>query len=58
MSDIDDDYRNFCVCCSWNDSDYGCTVPSEEKVWQCDMYRHYHPEEVEEFEQEMRNRND
>lgn len=46
---IDDDYRRFCLKCGWNDPDYGCTSPSGEELWQCDMYIHYHPDEVEEF---------
>lgn len=48
-----DDYRRFCLRCGWNDSDYGCISPSGEEVWQCPMYQHYHPEEVEQFNQEM-----
>ena len=50
---MDDDYRKFCMKCSWNDSDLGCTSPSGEEIWQCPMYIHYHPEEVKEFEQSM-----
>lgn len=45
-----DDYVKFCLQCSWNDSDYGCTSPSGEEVYQCPMYMHYHPDEVAEFE--------
>lgn len=50
---MDDDYKRFCLNCPWNDSDLGCTSPSGEEIWQCDMYRHYHPEEVKEFEKSM-----
>ena len=46
----DDDYVKFCLKCGWNDSDVGCTSPQGEDVFQCELYRHYHPEEVEEFE--------
>lgn len=48
-----DDYRKFCMKCGWNDSDLGCTSPRDEKIWQCEMYIHYHPEEVKEFEKSM-----
>lgn len=47
------DEKRFCSECSWNDCDYGCTCPPNERVYQCDMYRHYHPDEVEEFEKDM-----
>lgn len=50
---MDDDYKRFCLKCSWNDADLGCTSPRGEEIWQCDMYRHYHPEEVKEFEESM-----
>lgn len=50
---MDDDYKKFCLKCSWNDSDFGCTSPSGEEVWQCPLYIHYHPEEVKEFERDM-----
>lgn len=50
---MDKDYKKFCMRCNWNDSDYGCTCPSDEEVWQCDMYQYYHPEEVEQFERDM-----
>ena len=50
------DYRRFCLNCGWNDSDYGCTSPSGEEVWQCPMYIHYHPEEVKKFNDDMKNR--
>lgn len=46
----DDDYIKFCMKCSWNDCDYACICPPYEEVYQCPMYRHYHPEEVEKFE--------
>lgn len=49
----DKDYKRFCMRCGWNDSDYGCMSPSHEHIWQCEMYRHYHPEEVEQFDKEM-----
>lgn len=48
-----DDYERFCMKCGWNDSDFGCTSPSGEEVYQCQMYMYYHPEEVEKFEQAM-----
>lgn len=50
---MDDDYRRFCLKCSWNDVDMGCTSPRGEEIWQCPMYIHYHPEEVKEFEKSM-----
>lgn len=50
---IDDDYRRFCLNCGWNDSDYGCTSPSGEELWQCPMYIYYHPSEVEKFNDDM-----
>lgn len=50
---MEDDYKKFCMNCSWNDSDFGCTSPFAERVYQCDMYMHYHPEEVKEFERCM-----
>lgn len=48
-----DDYRKFCIKCGWNDGDYGCTSPSGEEVYQCPMYMHYHPDEVDEFDKAM-----
>ena len=48
------DEKRFCSKCSWNDCDYGCTCPPNEEVYQCDMYMHYHPDEVEEFEKDMK----
>ena len=47
------DEKRFCSKCSWNDCDYGCTCPPNEEVYQCDMYMHYHPDEVEEFEKKF-----
>lgn len=46
---MEDDYKRFCVKCSWLDSDYGCISPPGEEVYQCPMYMYYHPEEVEKF---------
>lgn len=54
---VNDDYKRFCLKCGWNDSDYGCTSPSGEELWQCPMYIHYHPEEVEKFNEDMKMRN-
>lgn len=54
---IADDYKKFCMNCGWNvitDLPEGCICPSNEEVWQCEMYRHYHPEEVKEFERSMK----
>ncbi len=48
------DEKRFCSKCSWNDSDYGCTCPPNEEVYQCDMYMHYHPDEVEQFVKDMK----
>lgn len=48
-----DDEKRFCSKCNWNDCDYGCTCPSNEEVYQCPMYMHYHPNEVEEFNKAM-----
>lgn len=45
-----DDYTRFCTKCGWNDPDYACTVNPYERIYQCDMYRYHHPEEVKEFE--------
>ncbi len=50
---MDGDYERFCLKCGWLDDDYGCTCPSGEEVYQCLMYMHYHPEEVEEFNKQM-----
>jgi len=50
---MDEDYKRFCLKCGWNDEDYGCTSPRNEEVYQCPMYMHYHPEEVEKFEKAM-----
>ena len=50
----DKDYKRFCLRCVWNDSDYGCISPAHERIWQCPMYRHYHPEEVKQFDEEMK----
>ena len=47
----DEDYRKFCLHCNWNDCDHGCICPDNEELWQCDMYKHYHPDKVKEFEQ-------
>lgn len=47
------DEKRFCSKCNWNDCDYGCTCPSNEEVYQCPMYMHYHPDEVKEFEKSM-----
>lgn len=47
------DYKRFCLHCGWLDADYGCMSPTHERIWQCPMYRHYHPEEVEQFDAEM-----
>lgn len=53
MTNIDKDYKRFCLKCGWLDEDYGCLCPSHEEVWQCPMYIHYHPEEVEEFNKQV-----
>lgn len=50
---LDDDYKRFCMKCAWNDADYGCTSPAGEEVYQCEMYMHYHPEEVRQFEKDI-----
>ena len=47
------DEKRFCNKCGWNDCDYGCTCPSNEKVYQCHMYMYYHPNEVKEFNKAM-----
>lgn len=44
-----DDEKRFCMKCNWNDCDYGCTCPPHEEVYQCEMYMYYHPDEVNEF---------
>lgn len=57
---MDEDYINFCMKCGWNDLDYGCISPRGEELYQCQMYMHYHPDEVKEFERfcmEYENRN-
>lgn len=46
-------YKNFCLECGWNDSFYGCTSHLGEEVYQCPLYMHYHPDEVEQFNVEM-----
>lgn len=45
------DEQRFCSKCGWNDTDYGCTSPPNEEIYQCPMYMHYHPDEVKEFEE-------
>lgn len=47
---IDNEYKNFCMKCSWNDCDFGCTCPSGEEVYQCPLYMDRHPNEVKDFE--------
>ena len=49
----DKDYQRFCRRCGWLDEDYGCMSPSHERIRQCPMYRHYHPEEVKQFDEAM-----
>ena len=53
MTVPNDDYIKFCMKCSWNDCDFGCSSPPYEEVYQCPMYMHYHPKEVEAFEKSM-----
>lgn len=48
-----DDDKRFCSKCNWNDCNYGCTCPPNEEVYQCVMYMHYHPNEVNEFNKAM-----
>lgn len=50
---MEDDYKRFCLKCGWLDTDYGCVSPPFEEVWQCEMYRYYHQEEVKQFEKDM-----
>lgn len=45
--------EEFCFKCGWNDSDYGCTCPPNEKVYQCKMYIKTHPVEVNQFNKAM-----
>lgn len=47
------DETRFCNKCGWNDCDYGCICPSNERVYQCPLYIHYHPNEVNEFNKAM-----
>ena len=54
MAQSQDDYKRFCLNCGWNDSDYGCISPSGEELWQCPMYIHYHPNEVNKFYNNMK----
>lgn len=49
---MDNDYIRFCMKCNWNDPDQGCTSDYSERVYQCPMYMHYHPEEVKEWEKD------
>lgn len=44
-----EDDNKFCRKCGWNDCDYGCTCPMNERVYQCPLYMYYHPEEVKKF---------
>lgn len=46
--------KDYCKSCNWNDPDIGCFVRLDEKVYQCELYRSRHPEEVEQFEEDMR----
>ena len=45
----DYDFKKFCSKCGLYDSDFGCTSPSGEELWQCPIYIHYHPDEVKKF---------
>lgn len=49
---MDNDYKRFCLKCSWNDPDQGCGVNPYERVYQCPMYMHYNPDEVKEWEKD------
>lgn len=49
---MDSDYKRFCLKCSWNDPDQGCSSDFNERVYQCPMYMHYHPDEVKEWEKD------
>lgn len=51
---LNDDYKRFCLKCNWLDTDFGCISPYGEEVYQCPMYIHYHPDEVEEFEKRLK----
>lgn len=53
---MDDDYKRFCLKCGWNDEDNGCVCPDNEELWQCPMYIHYHPDEVEMFNKSLEGR--
>lgn len=55
---MDNDYKRFCLKCNWNDPDQGCSVDPRERVYQCPMYMHYHPEEVKEFEDSFNEEDD
>lgn len=46
--------KDYCRKCNWNDTDFGCIVPAGEEIYQCELYRSTHPEEVEQFEEDMR----
>lgn len=48
---MDNDYKRFCLKCNWTDPDLGCGVDPNERVFQCPMYMHYHPDEVKEWEE-------
>ena len=47
------DNLDFCFKCNWNDSDYGCTCPPNEEVYQCEIYMNNHPNEVKQFNKSM-----
>ena len=49
--------KDYCKSCNWNDPDRGCFVPSGKEIWQCELYRSRHPEEVEQFEEDMKHWN-
>lgn len=48
-----DTEKRFCKNCNWNDSNYGCTCPVQEQVYQCLIYIYYQQKVVKELEKSI-----
>ena len=48
-----DEYYKYCCKCWLNNPDSGCTLLDGEEIYQCELYRNNHPEEVARFEKEI-----
>lgn len=50
------DYHKYCLQCKWYDGMGDCTLLKDKYIEHCRMYRHYHPQEVREYETKVRNK--